>query len=94
MKLSNVYTLYMNSSTGQVITLKQLVKTHFSTHYNTEKNTFEEISINDKMGLYIDFSSDNRNNTVFIWDNGDYIIEISADLDKNSTLDLLNIAKL
>lgn len=91
---TNVYTLYMNSSTGQVITLKQWVKTHYSTHYNTEKNTFEDISINDKMGLYIDFSSDNRNNTVFIWDNGDYIIEISADLDKKSALDLLNIAKL
>ena len=46
------------------------------------------------MGLYIDFSSDNRNNSVFIWDNGDYIIEISADLYKESALDLLNIAKL
>ena len=91
---TNIATLYLNSSTGQTITLNQTVKTHFSTHYNTEKNAFEEIKINDTIGLYIDLSSDKRNNSVFIWDNEDYIIEISADLDKNDALDLLNIAKL
>lgn len=91
---TNVCTLYLNSSTGQVITLNQWVKSHFSTHYNTEKNAFEEIKINGVTRLFIDFSSDTRNNSVLIWDNDDYIIEISADLDKNSALDLLNIAKL
>ena len=91
---SYVYMDYKNLQTGQKIVFWQWVKTHFSPHYNTEKNKFEEISINDTMGLYIDFSSDNRNNSVFIWDNGDYIIEISADLDKESALDLLNFAKL
>lgn len=91
---TNVYTLYMNSSTAQVITLKQWVKTHFSTHYNTEKNTFEEIKINDATVLFIELSSDKRNNSVVIWDNGDYIIEISADLDKERACDLLNIAKI
>ena len=90
----SVYTLYLNSATEQVITLNQWVKSHFAPHYNTEKNTFEEIKINDTMGLFIDLSSDKRNNSVFIWDNEDYIIEISADLDKNIALDLLNIAKL
>ena len=89
-----VYTLYFNSSTGQVITLKQCVKAEFSPHYNTEKNKFEEININDNIGLYIDLSSDTRNNSVLIWDNEDYIIEISADLDKNAALDLSNITKL
>lgn len=91
---TNVYTLYSNELTGQVITLKQWVKTHFSFHYNTEKRTFEENEINGITVLFIDLSSNNRNNSVLIWDNEDYIIEISADLDKSSALNLLNIAKL
>lgn len=91
---TNVYTLYLNKSTGQVITLEQWVKSQFSTHYNTEKNTFEEININGITRLFIDFSTDKRNNSVLIWDNEDYIIEISVDLDKKSALNLLDIAKI
>lgn len=91
---TNVYTLYSNELTGQVITLNQWVKSHFSLHYNTEENTFEEIRINDTIGLYIDFSHNDKNNSTIIWDNEDYIIEISADLDKNNTMSLLNITKL
>lgn len=91
---TNVYTLYSNELTGQVITLYQWVKTHFSPHYNTENNAFEKIEINGTTGLFIDLNDDKRNKSVFIWDNGDYITEISADLDKNSALDLLNITKL
>lgn len=91
---TNVSTLYLNSSTGQVITLEQWVKTHFSPHYNTEQNTFEESNINGTTVLFIDLSSDKRNNSVVIWDNDDYIIEISADLDKSSAKDLLNITKI
>lgn len=91
---TNVYTLYMNSSSGQVITLNQWVKSHFAPHYNTAKNTFEEININGTTVLFIDLSSDKRNNSVLIWDNEDYTIEISADLDKNCAMDLLDITKI
>lgn len=91
---TNVCSIYLNGSTGQTITLEQWVKSHFSSHYNTEKSTFEENEINGTTILFIDLSSDKRNNSVFIWDNDDYIIEISADLDKNSALDLLDITKL
>lgn len=89
-----IYTCYLNDSTGQIITLNQWVKSHFSTHYNTEKGTFEEIEINGTAGLLIEFSNNGQINSTIIWDNGDYIIEISADLDKKSTLDLSNITKL
>ncbi len=91
---TNIYTCYLDDSTGQIITLNQWVKSHFSMHYNTEKGKFEEIMINGTAGLLIEFSSDRQNNSTIIWDNGDYIIEISADLDKNSALDILNISKI
>lgn len=92
--MTSVYTLYSNELTGQYITIQQWVKTHYTPHYNNEKGTFEEKEINGTTVLFIDLSSDKRNNSVLIWDNDDYIIEISADLDKNNALDLLNIAKL
>lgn len=91
---TNVSTLYLNSSTGQVITLEQWVKTHFTPHYNTEKNTFEKIKINNSEGLFIDLSDEKQNNSVLIWDNEDYIIEISADIDKSNAKNLLNITKI
>lgn len=91
---TNICTLYLNSSTKQIITLNQWVKSEFTPHYNTENKTFEELEINDTMRLFIDLSSEKRSNSVFVWDNGDYIIEISADLDKNSTINLLNITKI
>lgn len=91
---TNIYTLYMNSTTGQRIVFRQWIKTNFAPHYNTEKGTFEEIDINGTTGLYIDFGVNGKNNSILIWDNGDYIIEILADLDKNSALKLLDIAKL
>ncbi len=91
--LTNICTLYLNSSTGQIITLNQWVKSQFSPHYNTEKSKFEEITINDTTGLFIDFSDDKIKSSALIWDNGDYIIEISADLDKDGMLGLLNITK-
>lgn len=91
---TNVYTLYLYSSTGQVITLNQWVKVNYSPHYNTETNTFEESNINGRTILFIDLSSDKRNHSAIIWDNEDYIIEILADLDKGSAKDLLNITKI
>ncbi len=90
---TSVCSIYLNSSSGQIITLEQWVKTHFSPHYNTEKSTFEEIKINDTMGLFIDFSSDKRDHSVFIWDNEDYIIEISANIAKEQAFALLSITK-
>lgn len=89
-----IYTLYLNRSAKQTITLEQCVKTYFSPHYNTEKNAFEEIKINDVTGLFIDLSRGEREGSALIWDNKDYIIEIIADLDKESTINLSKINKI
>ena len=86
---TNVYTLYMNSLTKQTITLHQWVKSHYTPHLNTEYHTLEEIYINNTTGLYMDLSHEDYYRTLLAWDNGDYIIEVSADLDKDSTMDLL-----
>ena len=83
------YSLYMNKTTNQTITLYQCVKLHFTPHINTEHHTLEEIDINGSTGLFIDLSSKTCDYSLVMWDNGDYIIEIFGDLDKESMIVLL-----
>ncbi len=90
----HVYTLYMNKSTKQTIALSQWVKENFEPHYNTEHRPLEEVIINGSTGLCIDFSHDDYKSTVVAWDIGDYIIQIEADLDKESTINLCKVHKL
>ena len=90
----SVYTLYMNKSTKQTIALSQWVRENFEPHYNTEHRPLEEVIINGSMGLCIDFSHDDYKSTLVAWDIGDYIIEISANLDKESTINLCEVHKI
>lgn len=87
------YTLYGNASTRQTIVFSQYVKSHYNPHINTEHHTFEEININGTTGLFVNLSRNNIG-TLLIWDNGDYIIELLANLDKEGTMDLAKIHKI
>ncbi len=91
---SDVYTKYKNEVSGQVIRLYQSIKTGFTTHYNTEHHDLEEVEINGHGGLCIDFSNDERDSSRVIWDNDDYILELSGNLDKESLLTLAKSAKI
>lgn len=88
------YTLYMNSLTKQTIALRQWVKTKFEPNYNTEHNKLEEVNLDGGTALCIDFSDTTYKQTLIVWDNGDYIIEVLADFDKESTIDLSKINKV
>ena len=90
----DVYTLYKNELSGHIITLSQCTKNNFSPHYNTEKHNFEEININGHTGLCIDFSDNKHNSSIVVWDNGDYILEISGDLPKKELLYLAESTKV
>lgn len=90
---TNVYTRYKNETTGQSISLYQWVKSEFAPQLNTEYHTLETTDINGSEGLYIDFGDEETACSLLVWDNGDYIIEIYAKLDKESTLNLLNTHK-
>lgn len=91
---SIVYSFYSNPATGQGITLTQCVKSEFSPNYNTEHHYFEELTINEKLGLLIDFSDCDHNHSLMVWDNEDYIVEIVADLDKDSIVNLSKLNKI
>lgn len=91
----DVYTSYVNSSTGETITLRQLVKTDFSPiHFNTEKYDFQEVDINGHCALLLDYSSIGEIFSGVVWDNGDYVIELCGNLSKNEVIDLAKTAKV
>lgn len=91
---TSVYAFYENSLTNQTIVFCQWVKSHYTPYINTEHYILEEIEFNGSIGLYVDFSKETYNSSLLIWDNGDYIIEISADLDKEATIELSKINKI
>lgn len=88
------YTSYKNELTGQTLSLSQWVKSEFTSHYNTEDQDFKEIVINGQNGLVLDCNSNGYFYFICIWDSGDYILELSGDLDKNEMLDLAKTAKV
>ena len=92
--LFKAYTVYMNKSTKQTIVLRQWVKERFGPHYNTEHRSLEEVNVNGTTGLCIDLSRDTKKRALVVWDNGDYIIETVANLDKNQTLNLAKTTKV
>ena len=91
--IMHVYTLYMNQSTNQTIALRQWVKSKFKPHYNTEHYVIEEVNANGLTGLCVDFSDVENSRTLVVWDNDDYILEILADLDKDSVINLSSFDK-
>lgn len=88
------YTLYENKLLNQKIALFQWVKCEFYPCYHIENNLPEEVNINGDTGLCIDYSNNAHKQTLIVWDNGDYIMEIEADMDKESTIRLADIDKI
>lgn len=86
----SIYTAYINSETKQTITFHQSVKTSFKPHYNTEDYNLEEISIDKHIGIGLE----GKESYMAAWDNGDYILEISADLSKSEVINLAKSAKI
>lgn len=93
-KSTDVDTIYKNEPLGLEIMFSQYTKNCFSPHYNTEHQKFEEIEINGHNGLCLDFSDNEHNHSLIVWDNEDYILEISGDLSKNDTIILAKTAEI
>lgn len=91
---TSAYTLFKDKNTNRSISVVQWVKKHYEPSINTEYRSIEEININNEKGLCVDFSDTTHDHTIVVWDNGDYIIEIVADLDKEDTINLSKINKV
>ncbi len=88
---SHHYFIYTNELTDATITFVQSTKIQYDTHYNTEGYWFEEIDINGHSGLCIEFDIEDY---ILVWDNDDYILELSCNLPKDDIVKLAKSAKL
>ena len=90
-----IATIYQNKQTYQTITFEQYIKPGFDpVHFNTEKGELVEIEINGYSGVLLELNIDHHNLTQVIWDNGDYILEITGDLTKEGVINLAKSAKV
>lgn len=84
----DVYTLYRNSK-NQRLVVRQTVKSEFNIHINTEGYDLQETNVNGCDAVFIEYTNDQGVGSMVIWDNEDYIIELSGNFNK---FELLNLA--
>lgn len=89
-----VYHLFLNENSGETITFCQSVKSIYEGHANTELGELEEIEINGRIGLCLDYTGNNYTGCYIVWDNGDYILELITDIDKFESLKLAKSTKI
>ena len=70
---------------NNVIDFAQYVKSEFDMGINTESAEITHIDIKGKEAVYYE---DNQGYNTMIWDNGDYIIMISSNIDENALKDM------
>ena len=90
---SSVYTSYVNPNTNSWLVVTQYIKDGYKSNFNTEYNDFEELEINGNYALYLDSSDSEEFFGSIVWDNGDYILEISGYLPKKELFFLAKSAK-
>lgn len=85
-----VYTSYINSKTERCLVLSQSVKGEYKSSVDNERHSLEEVDINGHYGLYLG----NHDVGVIIWDNDDYILEVTGDFNKDELIILAKSAKV
>ena len=92
-RTTRVCTSYLNRAADQIIILYQYVRSSYEGNYYSEKYVIKDAVINGSPGLYIDCGRGSGYSHI-VWDDGDYIFEIIADLTKKETADLLKANKI
>lgn len=71
-------------SESDYIYFTQTTKSKYRPHYNTERYAIEKTDINGHEGFCVEFEK----NTLVVWDNGDYILEMQSTLSKDELISL------
>ncbi len=90
--LWSVCTIYKNSE-NRTLVFNQDVKEIYDQHFDNERASFERVDVNGHLGLYLDFGTESGENGLLVWDNNDYIFEISGNLSKSELINLAEGAK-
>lgn len=86
---------YTNPSTEQGFGFSQFVKADVGTiHADTQRVPLEEIVINGHYGVCVSEHIKNTVVTEITWDNGDYVLQLVGNLDKDLAIELAESAKV
>lgn len=86
------FTIYKNDNKELVFT--QTVKSEFNPHINTQDYTFEEIKINGCDGICFEYIHNDVVDSLVIWNNQSYILELEGNFTKNELTKLANINEI
>lgn len=83
-------TNYIDPSTNRTMTFDQRVKDGYNNHIDNERHKIEELDIGGKYAVY--WGSENFG--IIIWDNEDYVFEISGFFTKDEIIELAKSVKI
>lgn len=81
---------FYETEDGRIFKFNQVVKSIYKSYINTEKYKMEKVIIDNKNGVFIAF----ENESLLVWDNGDYVLEIYGKFAKNELISLAKSAKV
>ena len=86
------YSDYVNEEAQRKLNFVFSQETKINCRYyiDNERSIHHKVTVNGHPGVYIEFHDHSYESGILLWDNGDYILMVDGDLDKN---ELMNIAK-
>lgn len=75
---------------GHNFSFNQVVKSAYKSYIDTENYKIEEIIIDNKNGIFVAF----ENESLLVWDNGDFVLELYGNFTKEEMLDLAKSIKI
>lgn len=86
--------IYKNPITEESLIFDQTVKSEFNPHINTEGYTLQETNINGCNAVCIEYKIEEGVSSVVVWDNGDYVLELEGNFNKDELINLANINEI
>ena len=81
-------------TTGKIISIEQSVKKEYAGHYDNNHSTYTTVYISEIPALYIETEYETGNYGTLVWDNGDYILELSGYVTQNELTELAGSLKI
>jgi len=89
--------IYINNENGNTITFFQYTKCNYDVHFDNEHSEFFELKINGYNGFIWQPKNAEDKETrlrAMVWDNGNYIFEVSGKTNKDELVNLAKSTKL
>jgi len=85
----NKSTVYRNNDNKELVFI-QTVKSKYNAHINTEGYDIEEIFVNGCDAIYVEYQRETGIDSLVVWNNDEYILELHGNFTKEELIDLAN----